>query len=85
MLEKNNILHLFELSKISCDEKELDSFSKDMEDIIELMDMVKTVDSSIKPLRNTPIMYEDLRDDMVYNDKDLEKITDNDLSIPKII
>lgn len=85
MPDKSNLSHLFELSKLSCDENDIDSFSKDMEDIISLMDMIKTADKDIKPLRNDSISYSDLREDIVYADTDCEKIISNNLSIPKII
>lgn len=85
MLNESNLSHLFELSKITKSTDETEDFLKDMNNIIDVMDMVKTVEKDIKPLRNSPVSYSDLREDIVYNNKDYEKIISNDLSIPKIM
>lgn len=85
MLDKSNLSHLFELSKISATEIEKDEFLRDMNNIIEVMDMVKTVDKDTKPLRQNAVSFSSLREDLVYINDDFEKIENSDLSIPKII
>ena len=64
---------------------EKDEFLRDMNNIIEVMDMVKTVDKDTKPLRQNAVSFSSLREDLVYINDDFEKIENSDLSIPKII
>lgn len=85
MIKKSNLSHLFELSKISATENEKDEFLCDMNNIIDVMDMVKAVDKNVKPLRQNAVSFSDLREDLVYKSDDSEKIQNSDLSIPKII
>lgn len=85
MLKNSELSYLFELSKITQSTDETEDFLKDMNNIIEVMDMVKTVDKNVKPLRNAPVSYSDLREDIVYNNQDCGKIITDNLSIPKIM
>lgn len=92
MIDISLIKHLSRLSKISFDECELADITRQMSDIIQLMDKVKEFDSSEKEYRLCPQKYENLRQDTAAESYDRELILKNSdnvsagrFSVPKVV
>lgn len=87
----NNIKHLYELSKIAYTESEIEEMSEKMDDIISLMDKIKTADLSPNVGFEKSDDYKNLRKDIPtdnFSDKLMSnaKCTQNNsFSVPKIM
>lgn len=87
----DNIKHLYELSKISYTESEIEKMSEKMDDIILLMDKIKTADLSTDVGFEKNDDYKNLRKDIpqdAYSDKLMSnaKCTENNsFSVPKVM
>ncbi|MDY3031616.1 MAG: Asp-tRNA(Asn)/Glu-tRNA(Gln) amidotransferase subunit GatC [Clostridia bacterium] len=69
--------HLAELSKINFTPDELENMTRDMTDIIALMDKVCDFDNSVKPYTLDAVDYADLRQDNYEPSYETEKIVEN--------
>lgn len=92
MVDEKLTAHLAELSKLEFTPEELAAMTRDMTDIIALMDKVCDFDPSAKPYTLDSVDYEELRRDehkpSYPNDKILEnaKNTKNDsFVVPKVV
>lgn len=77
MIDINLTKKLAELSKLAFADEELESITKDMTEIIALMDMVKAADLNDEPARLAEVDYDDLREDTARESYDKEKILEN--------
>lgn len=87
----DNIKHLYELSKIAYTESEIAEMSEKMDDIILLMDKIKTADLSTDVEFEKNDYYKNLRKDIpqdACSDKlmsNAKNIENNSFSVPKIM
>lgn len=77
MFDEKQTAHLAELSKLEFTPAELSRMTKDMTDIIALMDKVCDYDPAIKPYTLNSVDYEDLRKDNYKDSYPNEKILEN--------
>lgn len=77
MVDINLTKYLAELSKIEFTDEELEKMTKDMSDIINLMDKVQEIDASKKTYALDPVSYDDLRKDTVKESFETEKVLEN--------
>lgn len=84
--------HLAELSKLAFTDEELAKMTKDMTDIISIMDKVCDFDTSKKPYSLDAVNYDDLRRDEFKNSYPTEKIIsnaknvkNNSFVVPKVV
>ena len=92
-IDKNKIKHVSKLSRISVDEKKIDSLTKDLSSIFKFIEHLNELNTdSIKPLSS--ILNEPLRSrkDEITDGKIREKILDNSpheneqfFVVPKVI
>lgn len=92
MFDEKLTAHLAELSKLEFTPDELSKMTKDMTDIIALMDKVCDFDSAVKPYTLDSVNYNDLRrdnyKDSYPNDKILENaenVKNNSFVVPKVV
>ena len=77
MFDEKLTAHMAELSKLSFTPEELTTMTKDMTDIIALMDTVCDFDPEIKPYALDAVDYEELRKDEYKDSYSTEKILEN--------
>ncbi|MGN0181846.1 MAG: Asp-tRNA(Asn)/Glu-tRNA(Gln) amidotransferase subunit GatC [Candidatus Ornithomonoglobus sp.] len=77
MFDEKLTAHLAELSKLEFTPEELSRMTKDMTDIIALMDKVCDFDPAAKPYTLDSVDYEDLRKDNYKDSYPNEKILEN--------
>ena len=84
--------HLAELSKLSFSDSELETVTKQMSDIIDLMDKVKEIDSSLETFSLPATDYENLRPDKARESfntnlivKNAKSVQDNAFVVPKVV
>ena len=77
MFDEKLTAHMAELSKLSFPPEELTSMTKDMTDIIALMDTVCDFDPEVKPYALSAVDYEDLRADEHSGSYPAERILEN--------
>ncbi len=92
MIDTNVTKHLAQLSKLSFDEEELNNVTRQMSDIIELMDKVCEFDSNVKTFAADAKNFETLRGDnpeASYPTEDIIKNSgaakDNCFVVPKVV
>ncbi len=92
MFNSDLIKYLTALSKISFTENEEENITKQMHDIIALMDKVKAFNDDVCVSSHESIKYENLREDTINNDYNTKEaisnakcIEDNYVVVPKII
>ncbi len=92
MFDENLTKHLAELSKLTFSEEELKRVTLQMSDIIDLMDLVKDIDTNEKTFALPKVNFEDLRCDSSRPSFDTEDIIknakavkDNAFSVPKVV
>lgn len=69
--------YLAELSKIEFTEEELENMTKDMIDIINLMDKVQEIDPNGETYALDAVSYDDLRNDTIKESFKTEKVLKN--------
>lgn len=77
MFDEKLTAHMAELSKLSFTPDELAAMTKDMSDIIALMDTVCDFNPEITPYTLNAVDYEDLRKDNYKESYPTEKILEN--------
>lgn len=77
MFDEKLTAHLAELSKLSFTPDELTAMTKDMTDIIALMDTVCDFNPEIKPYALKAVDYEELRKDDYKDSYATEKVLEN--------
>ena len=71
------IQHLCNLSKLTLTEKELESFTSDMDVIIGIMDSIKEVEVEGDIHRDTGVFFRDVREDVSAPSYETAKILEN--------
>ena len=92
MFDEKLTAHMAELSKLSFTPEELTAMTKDMTDIIALMDTVCDFNPEIKPYALNAVDYEDLRKDD-YKDsyptdrvlENAKNVKNNSFVVPKVV
>lgn len=92
MVDEKLTAHLAELSKLEFTDAELAEMTKDMTDIIGLMDKVCGFDSNVKPYTLDPVDYSELRED-THNDSypteeilgNAKNVKSNSFVVPKVV
>lgn len=77
MVDINLTKYLAELSKIEFSEEELKNMTKDMADIINLMDKVQEFDPKGETYALDAVLYDDLRKDCVRESFKTEDVLEN--------
>lgn len=77
MFDEKMTAHMAELSKLSFTPEELSTMTKEMTEIIALMDTVCNFNPEIKPYALNAVDYEDLRKDQYKDSYETEKILEN--------
>lgn len=77
MFDEKLTAHMAELSKLSFTPEELTAMTKDMSDIIALMDTVCDFNPEIKPYALNAVDYEELRKDEYKDSYPTEKVLEN--------
>jgi aspartyl/glutamyl-tRNA(Asn/Gln) amidotransferase C subunit len=92
MFDEKLTAHLAELSKLEFTGDELTKMTKDMTDIITLMDKVCDFDPSSKPYTLDSVDYENLREDNYNNSypndkilKNAKNVKNNSFVVPKVV
>ena len=92
MFDPNRTAHLAELSKLEFTDEELLKMTKDMTDIIALMDKVCDFNPEIKPYTLDSVDYDDLRGDTYKESYPNNEILKNDKNtkndsfvVPKVV
>ena len=92
MFDEKLTAHMAELSKLSFTPEELTAMTKDMTDIIALMDTVCDFSPEIKPYALDAVDYEELRKDEYQDSYSTEKILEytenvknNSFVVPKVV
>ncbi len=92
MIDKKLTQHLANLSKITFTDEELDKITVQMDDIINLMDKVKNIDSNNPTYTIDPVNYGDLRSDVIAESssneeilKNSKAIKENSFVVPKVV
>ncbi len=75
-LDKSELIHLANLSKLHFTDSELEKLSKDFESIIEFANEINAYSGDCEIISNFKTV-EDLREDVVENDLTKEKILSN--------
>ena len=74
MITKDEMIHLADLAKIEMSQEDLSAYAKDMSAIIELMDGIKSVDTSAIDISLSP----DLPEVELRHDKVLPSLTNSE-------
>lgn len=87
-MNKNDVIHLAEISKITLADEEAQVFAAELCDVIKMADEIKSFDSEL--LFSSPALnYRQLRADTAYTDKDTPKKIKNErqgsFSAPKVM
>lgn len=89
MFDINKTKKLAELSKLHFTDSELEDMTKDMSDIIELMDKVREFKTDTLPYTLSPIDCDDIRRDIPkksYPKSDItSNVKQNSFIVPKIV
>lgn len=92
MFDSNMTKHLAELSKIEFTDSELQNMTKDMTDIIAIMDKVCDFDASVTPYALDNVDYNNLRPDSSKESYSSENIItnaknskNNSFVVPKVV
>ncbi len=91
-MELDTLRHLCSLSRLNYDESELEQLSKDMTDIVNLMDGIKEFDLTYDDTKdNNSISFNEVREDVAQPSYPTEKLLQNAKSIdncfvvPKVV
>lgn len=92
MFDEKLTAHLAELSKLDFTDTELAKMTKDMTDIIALMDKVCDFGTDVKPYTLDTVDYNDLRKDEYVDSypsseilKNAENVKNNSFVVPKVV
>jgi aspartyl-tRNA(Asn)/glutamyl-tRNA(Gln) amidotransferase subunit C len=92
IMDIQTINYLANLSKLNFTPDESEKMSKDMSNIIELMDTVREIDITFDPKKDNKNVYlPDLREDVKYDSFSRDKITANAsatngyFTVPKVV
>lgn len=93
MITKEQIKTLADLSRLYISEEELDKYSREMEDIINLMDTIGDSDFEYNLIeKETAVMFSSLRKDEEVKFSDMDKIVaegpetiENMFVVPKVV
>lgn len=84
--------HLAELSKLGFSDSELEKVTKQMSDIIDLMDKVKEIDKNLETFSLPSTDFENLRPDTARESvdtnlivKNAKSVRDNAFVVPKVV
>ena len=78
IIDKDHILKLADLAKITISEEEVDSYISDINKILELVSQIKDVDTSgVEPLSNVIDQLSDTREDNPILKLDRDEALDN--------
>lgn len=92
LIDKNEIERMEDLSMLSFTESEKESFTKDLEKMVDFINKIKDINLEDKQILNRSVKISDLREDVVKPSMSVEEILKNaperDVSafiVPKVV
>lgn len=77
-MDKEILLHLSNLGKINFTDTELESYAKDMQEIVSLMDKIKEINVKYDDTNdNNAVSFDNLREDIAKDSYPVERLLQN--------